>query len=87
LPLLLLLAREGESPAVEPAPPKAQIGEMPGNVRRRASIPVPLLSPLLYNVEGGHRSIVFNRLEGIKDKVTPIRPPLPPESHFSFSSS
>jgi prohibitin 2 len=24
----------------------------------------------LYNVEGGHRAIVFNRLEGIKDKVT-----------------
>ncbi|KAI4964264.1 hypothetical protein ZWY2020_006781 [Hordeum vulgare] len=23
----------------------------------------------LYNVEGGHRAIVFNRLEGIKDKV------------------
>ncbi|KAF0901858.1 hypothetical protein E2562_006479 [Oryza meyeriana var. granulata] len=25
----------------------------------------------LYNVEGGHRAIVFNRLEGIKDKVYP----------------
>jgi hypothetical protein len=24
----------------------------------------------LYNVEGGHRAIVFNRLEGIKDKVS-----------------
>ncbi|TVU03781.1 hypothetical protein EJB05_03514 [Eragrostis curvula] len=24
-----------------------------------------------YNVEGGHRAIVFNRLEGIKDKVYP----------------
>lgn len=23
----------------------------------------------LYNVEGGHRAIVFNRLQGIKDKV------------------
>jgi prohibitin 2 len=23
-----------------------------------------------YNVEGGHRAIVFNRLEGIKDKVS-----------------
>lgn len=23
----------------------------------------------LYNVEGGHRAIVFNRLVGIKDKV------------------
>lgn len=23
----------------------------------------------LYNVEGGHRAIVFNRLGGIKDKV------------------
>jgi hypothetical protein len=43
-------------------------------------------SKTLYNVEGGHRSIVFNRLKGIKDKVTPIRPPLPPESHFSSSS-
>ena len=25
-----------------------------------------------YNVEGGHRAIVFNRLEGIKDKVRAI---------------
>ncbi|XP_020244983.1 prohibitin-1, mitochondrial-like, partial [Asparagus officinalis] len=25
----------------------------------------------LYNVDGGHRAIVFNRLEGIKDKVYP----------------
>ena len=24
----------------------------------------------LYNVEGGHRAIVFNRLEGIRDKVS-----------------
>ena len=24
----------------------------------------------LYNVDGGHRAIVFNRLEGIKDKVS-----------------
>ena len=38
----------------------------------------------LYNVEGGHRAIVFNRLEGIKDKVSlssrlsPISPPLLP---------
>jgi hypothetical protein len=23
-----------------------------------------------YNVEGGHRAIVFNRIEGIKDKVS-----------------
>lgn len=23
----------------------------------------------LYNVEGGHRAIVFNRIQGIKDKV------------------
>uniref|UniRef100_A0ACD5UJ39 Uncharacterized protein n=1 Tax=Avena sativa TaxID=4498 RepID=A0ACD5UJ39_AVESA len=28
-------------------------------------------SNTLYNVEGGHRAIVFNRLEGIKDKVYP----------------
>jgi hypothetical protein len=27
-------------------------------------------SKTLYNVEGGHRAIVFNRFEGIKDKVT-----------------
>nr|ACJ84830.1 unknown [Medicago truncatula] len=25
----------------------------------------------LYNVEGGHRAIVFNRLVGVKDKVYP----------------
>ncbi|CAL9132534.1 unnamed protein product, partial [Musa acuminata var. zebrina] len=25
----------------------------------------------LYNVEGGHRAIVFNRIQGIKDKVYP----------------
>ena len=23
----------------------------------------------IYNVDGGHRAIVFNRIEGIKDKV------------------
>ncbi|KAM0928435.1 hypothetical protein ACQ4PT_002479 [Festuca glaucescens] len=28
-------------------------------------------SKMLYNVEGGHRAIVFNRFEGIKDKVYP----------------
>jgi prohibitin 2 len=28
----------------------------------------------LYNVEGGHRAVVFNRIDGIKDKV---RAPLP----------
>lgn len=27
------------------------------------------LSNSLFNVEGGHRAIVFNRLVGIKDKV------------------
>ena len=26
----------------------------------------------LYNVEGGHRAIVFNRLEGIRDKVSSL---------------
>jgi prohibitin 2 len=41
-------------------------------------------SKTLYNVEGGHRAIVFNRFEGIKDKVRlvllgPTRP-LPPRS-------
>nr|XP_051194176.1 uncharacterized protein LOC127307491 [Lolium perenne] len=30
-------------------------------------------SKTLYNVEGGHRAIVFNRFEGIKDKVYPER--------------
>jgi prohibitin 2 len=24
----------------------------------------------LYNVDGGHRAIVFNRIQGIKDKVS-----------------
>ena len=24
----------------------------------------------LYNVEGGHRAIIFNRIVGVKDKVT-----------------
>ena len=28
----------------------------------------------LYNVEGGHRAIVFNRIEGIRDKVRPSFP-------------
>lgn len=27
----------------------------------------------IFNVEGGHRAIVFNRLGGIKDKVGPLR--------------
>lgn len=26
----------------------------------------------LYNVEGGHRAIVFNRVVGVKDKVIPL---------------
>ena len=26
----------------------------------------------LYNVEGGHRAIVFNRIVGVKDKVTAL---------------
>ena len=28
----------------------------------------------LYNVEGGHRAIVFNRIEGIRDRVRPLIP-------------
>lgn len=28
-----------------------------------------------YNVEGGHRAIVFNRLEGIKEKVSLLDAP------------
>ena len=28
----------------------------------------------LFNVEGGHRAIVFNRLVGIKDEVGPRQP-------------
>ena len=28
------------------------------------------LSNSLFNVEGGHRAIVFNRLSGIKDRVS-----------------
>ena len=31
----------------------------------------------LYNVEGGHRAIVFNRIQGIKDKVWAPRARLP----------
>lgn len=31
----------------------------------------------LYNVEGGHRAIVFNRIQGIKDKVWSPRARLP----------
>jgi len=27
----------------------------------------------LYNVEGGHRAIVFNRIVGVKDKVKGLR--------------
>lgn len=30
------------------------------------------LSHSLFNVEGGHRAIVFNRVGGIKDKVSDI---------------
>ena len=26
----------------------------------------------LYNVDGGHRAIVFNRIDGIKDKVSDL---------------
>jgi prohibitin 2 len=34
----------------------------------------------LYNVEGGHRAIVFNRFEGIKDKVNSPPPRTSPIS-------
>jgi len=39
----------------------------------------------LYNVEGGHRAIVFNRIQGIKDKVWAPRARIPfslPTPHF-----
>lgn len=34
-----------------------------------AGITIYGVSNSLYNVEGGHRAIVFNRIFGVKDKV------------------
>lgn len=39
----------------------------------------------LYNVDGGHRAIVFNRIEGIKDKVS-LSVSFSPISFFPFIS-
>ena len=40
----------------------------------------------LYNVEGGHRAIVFNRIQGIKDKVwaSAGAPPVLPASPIFY---
>ena len=34
------------------------------------------LANSLFNVEGGHRAIVFNRIVGVKDTVGALTPPL-----------
>ncbi|WCJ30898.1 prohibitin 1 [Euphorbia peplus] len=56
-----------------------KVPKMPGGGAASALIKLGVLGTLgvyaaansLYNVEGGHRAIVFNRLIGVKDKVYP----------------
>ncbi|GAB4839937.1 Prohibitin-1, subunit of the prohibitin complex (Phb1p-Phb2p) [Ancistrocladus abbreviatus] len=56
-----------------------KVPKVPGGGAASALIRVGILGALgvygvansLYNVEGGHRAIVFNRIYGIKDKVYP----------------
>ncbi|RZC65291.1 hypothetical protein C5167_008979 [Papaver somniferum] len=58
---------------------KVKVPNVPGGGAASALVKVGLLGGIglyaafnsLYNVEGGHRAIVFNRLVGIKDKVYP----------------
>ncbi|KAI3941983.1 hypothetical protein MKW92_010808 [Papaver armeniacum] len=58
---------------------KVKLPNVPGGGAAPALVKVGLLGGIglyaafnsLYNVEGGHRAIVFNRLVGIKDKVYP----------------
>ena len=44
------------------------------------------LSNSLFNVEGGHRAIVFNRLYGIKDRVSALSPLLRVQTLLRTSS-
>lgn len=56
-----------------------KVPKVPGGGAASAMIKVGILGAIglygvtnsLYNVEGGHRAIVFNRIYGIKDKVYP----------------
>ncbi|XP_019097720.1 PREDICTED: prohibitin-7, mitochondrial-like [Camelina sativa] len=56
-----------------------QVPNVPGSPALSALLKVGVIGGLglyciansMYNVEGGHRAIVFNRLTGIKDKVYP----------------
>ncbi|XP_073027263.1 prohibitin-1, mitochondrial-like [Primulina eburnea] len=56
-----------------------KVPKMPGGGATSAVIKLGVLAGLgiygvansLYNVEGGHRAIVFNRIVGVKDKVYP----------------
>lgn len=53
------------------------VPKMPGGGAASALIKLGVVAGLgvygiansLYNVEGGHRAIVFNRIVGVKDKV------------------
>ena len=64
-----------------------KVPKVPGGGAAFALIKVGILGALgvygvansLYNVEGGHRAVVFNRIYGIKDKVI--------SSIFQFSVS
>lgn len=54
-----------------------KVPKMPGGGSASSLVKVGIIGGLglyaaaksLYNVEGGHRAIVFNRLVGIKDEV------------------
>ena len=41
----------------------------------------------LYNVEGGHRAIIFNRIVGVKDKVNSMRTVKNSHRHVLISMS
>jgi len=69
-----------------------KIPKVPGGGGISALLKVSILGGLavygatntLYNVEGGHRAIVFNRVIGVKDKVKPF-PSLPVKSLSTYT--
>ena len=52
-------------PGVGPASALLRLGIVGG-------IGLYAVSNSLYNVEGGHRAIVFNRIDGVKDQVNAL---------------
>ncbi|CAI0552669.1 unnamed protein product [Linum tenue] len=61
-----------------PRVPSAQVGSALVKFGVAAGIAVYAAANSLYNVEGGHRAIVFNRITGIKNRT------FPEGTHFIF---